>query len=227
MNISDKDLKKLWGLAAGRCSKPGCQKECIKFLQANDPTIIGEMAHVIAKSPKGPRGIMEGGKDEYENLLLLCPTHHREIDKAPEGTYPEGVLFEWKAKHEEWVRKLLEIPSYDNVQDLCLAIKKILIKNNISWKTFGPESSEAKRNPISNLKLIWDLRKLDMIIPNNTRMIQLIQNNEHLFSLSEYEAFVEFEEHAIAFERNCYDRTEGVPRFPMNFVEVIDHHVRI
>lgn len=49
MAISNTDLKKLWGLSAGRCSKPGCNEECIKFLDPNYPTIIGEMAHVIAK----------------------------------------------------------------------------------------------------------------------------------------------------------------------------------
>ena len=62
MSISAKDVKKLWGLAAGRCSRPGCAEVCIKFL-ADDPTVIGEMAHVIAKSPAGPRGVVAGGED--------------------------------------------------------------------------------------------------------------------------------------------------------------------
>lgn len=69
MSVSTKDLKKLWGMAAGRCSKPGCAVECIRFLDAGDPTVIGEMAHIIANKPDGPRGQPEGGEDTYENLI--------------------------------------------------------------------------------------------------------------------------------------------------------------
>jgi hypothetical protein len=60
MAISDVDIKKLWGLAAGYCSMPGCEEDCVKFLDPDDPTIIGEMAHVIAEKPKGPRGVKTG-----------------------------------------------------------------------------------------------------------------------------------------------------------------------
>ena len=77
MTISSKDIKKLWGLAAGRCSCPGCSEACIKFFRDGDPTVIGEMAHVVAKKPGGPRGVVSGGDDTYENLVLLCPTQDR------------------------------------------------------------------------------------------------------------------------------------------------------
>lgn len=50
MSISDKDIRKLWGLAAGKCSFPSCGVDCIPFLNAENPTIIGEMAHIIAKT---------------------------------------------------------------------------------------------------------------------------------------------------------------------------------
>ena len=86
MSIKDKDVKTLWGLSAGRCSRPGCDEPCIRFL-TDDPTVIGEMAHVIAKSPDGPRGVSDGGSDTYQNLILLCPTHHTEVDKAAPGTF--------------------------------------------------------------------------------------------------------------------------------------------
>jgi len=129
MAISNTDLKKLWGLSAGRCSKPGCNEECIKFLDPNYPTIIGEMAHVIAKKPEGPRGVEEGGEDTYENLILLCPTHHTEIDKAPEGTFPVEVIMEWKERHENNVKESFESPVYDNSQELAQDIKRILIQN--------------------------------------------------------------------------------------------------
>ena len=72
--IPEKDIKMLWGRAAGRCSYPQCQIECIAFV-SDTPFIIGEMAHIVAKAPSGPRGIPSCGDNTYDNLILLCPTH--------------------------------------------------------------------------------------------------------------------------------------------------------
>src|SRR5215213_839921 len=112
MAITEKDIKLLWGGAAGICSKPGCGEDCIKFVDVADPTLIGEMAHVIARKPKGPRGHAKGGTDHYSNLVLLCPTHHRLVDKAKPGTFSEELLLQWKADHEHSIRSRLAAPAY-------------------------------------------------------------------------------------------------------------------
>ena len=174
MGISAKDLKKLWGMAAGRCSKPGCSDECIRLLNADDPTIIGEMAHVIANKPDGPRGQQEGGEDTYENLILLCPTHHTEIDKAPEGTFTAEEIHRWKSVHEKNVKDSFRSPKHESMTELANAVKRLLVQNHQVWLTSGPESAEAKANPMSNLVEIWNLRKLDTIVPNNRQIINIV-----------------------------------------------------
>jgi hypothetical protein len=225
MSIPEKDIKMLWGLAAGRCSKPGCEQECVKFLSSEDPTVIGEMAHVIAKKPAGPRGVPEGGDDTYDNLVLLCPTHHTEVDKAPEGTFPADLLHQWKADHEDAVRKSLAVPSYATLPALCEAILRLLIENHAIWKQFGPDSEAASLNPLSNLSLLWDLRKLDSIVPNNSRITALIERHKGIIPISDYDICVQFSTHASAFERSAYSRTEGVPRFPIEFEKLIRRYV--
>jgi len=227
MAISEIDIKKLWGLAAGRCSKPGCMVECVKFLDAINPTIIGEMAHVIAKKPNGPRGIPEGGDDSYENLILLCPTHHTEIDKAPDGVFPSEVIHEWKHAHEEQVKNSFRSPHFANCEDFAIAVKRLLAKNKSTWSRYGPESNEAIQNPLSNLHEIWTLRKLETIVPNNRRIVQMIERNQELIDIKDYSACAKFVEHAEGFERNCYVRTEGVPRFPIDFERMIDRYAQI
>jgi 5-methylcytosine-specific restriction endonuclease McrA len=107
MPIADQNIKKLWGLAAGRCARPDCGTDCVRFFGA-DPTVLGEMAHIIARQPTGRRGVPGGGSNAYENLILLCPTNHTEIDKAPEGTFPVALLHGWKDAHERRVREALE-----------------------------------------------------------------------------------------------------------------------
>lgn len=227
MAILEKDIKKLWGLAAGRCSRSGCEQECIRFLGSNDPTVIGEMAHVIAKKPDGPRGQAAGGEDTYENLILLCPTHHTEIDKAPDGVFTVDLLYSWKRAHEERVRNSFLSQKYSDHHTFASAVKRLLIENRSAWKQYGPESLEATRNPISNLAEVWKLRKLDTVVPNNRRIIHLIEQNKGLIDVEDYSHCVALIEHAEGFERNCYVRTEGVPRFPADFEVMVDHYVGI
>ncbi len=224
MAISEKDIKKLWGLAAGRCSKPGCEDECVKFLDANDPTIIGEMAHIIAKKPDGPRGNASGGEDTYDNLILLCPTHHTEVDKAPEGVFTVEELNRWKSQHEQNVTNSFKSPKYSTKEEMAKAINILLSQNFTIWKNYGPESSEASRNPLSNLVEFWNFRKLDTIVPNNRKIINIIKRNSELFESKDLQYSFEFIEHAEGFERNCYERTEGILRFPTKFQEVINNY---
>ncbi|MBI5498475.1 MAG: hypothetical protein HY904_25965 [Deltaproteobacteria bacterium] len=105
-DISPKDAKLLWGLAAARCSKPDCRRHLVAHPTAGDPAkVLGEMAHIVAEKPGGPRGDATFPVDQrnaYANLILLCPTHHTEIDGQPLA-YPVALLHQWKAEHERWI----------------------------------------------------------------------------------------------------------------------------
>jgi hypothetical protein len=185
------------------------------------------MAHVIARKPDGPRGQADGGEDTYENLILLCPTHHTEIDKAPEGIFTVEQIYEWKQAHEERVRNSFLSPKCPDRFSLGSAIKRLLIENKAAWRQYGPESDEAQRNPMSSLADVWQLRKLDTIVPNNRRIIRLIEQNKEHIDINDYLHCVTFVEHAEGFERNCYVRTEGVPRFPIEFERLVDQYARL
>ena len=106
-SYSKKDIKILWGLAAARCSFPDCRMECILPADADDKTkTIGKIAHIVAHSNTGPRGdpdFPESERDRYDNLILLCPTHHDIVDVKP-YKFDVATLRDWKEKHEQWVR---------------------------------------------------------------------------------------------------------------------------
>jgi len=120
MEIPKKDLKILWGRAANRCSI--CKIELSadkKHKKSSYP--LGEQAHIVAENNEGPRGksiFSEKERSSYQNLILLCPTHHTEIDKAPED-FPIERLHMIKQKHEDWVRESLHgFPGWDvHIQD--------------------------------------------------------------------------------------------------------------
>ena len=222
MAISEPDVKRLWGKAAGLCSHPDCNNDCLPFLDLDEPTVVGEMAHVIAKKEKGPRGRPGGGDDTYANLILLCPTHHTLVDKAPQGTFSVETLLRWKADHEEHVTRSLNAPVFSDRDTLDAYIHSLLIANHTCWATYGPESSEAKRNPNSGAGHIWQFRKLSFIVPNNRKVISAIHTNRSLFDAPEYKLACQFVEHAEGFESNCTTPVEGVPRFPTAFGDLFE-----
>lgn len=192
----------------------------MKFF-GSDPTVLGEMAHIIARQPKGPRGLPDGGSNSYENLILLCPNHHTEIDKAPEGTFPVALLHQWKEAHERRVCEALSIKSYATRTELFRAIRFLLIDNHQIWKTDGPTSEEAQRNPLSNAAQFWQLRKICEIIPNNTKICAALDGSHHLLTPEEYSIAARFKEHAAGFAANAVQRVEGYPTFPQAFEEMV------
>jgi hypothetical protein len=217
MGISEADYKLLWGRAAGRCSNPTCRADLTVMLAPTNGYNVGEMAHIIAQREGGPRGRPGGGGDAYGNLILLCPTCHRMIDKAPNGTFTEAQLLAWKSQHEHEVRRIGEALRFRDIEDLKRSVCRKLRENRRIFETYGPHSTAAAADPGSNLSVVWDLRKLSTLIPNNTAIVNEIGSNQHLLSEAQYEVFLAFKDHAQAFEKNQYHRLDSYPLFPKEF----------
>jgi hypothetical protein len=217
MAISTLDIKLLWGRAAGRCSKPGCNEDLTRCPEQGRDYIIGEMAHVIAQAKEGPRGDGVGGDDSYDNLVLLCPTHHREVDKAPEGEFPASVLREWKAQREDRVRRLGEEERFESFDELRCLTSLLLAENHVTWKELGPQSEVAQRSPASNAFDLWQLRRMDKILPNNRHIMNVVRANIGLLNKEQAIAFAEFANHAESYEAHVYDRKDHYPQFPAGF----------
>ena len=178
------------------------------------------MAHIIARKKGGPRGVVGGGADTYQNLILLCPTCHRTIDKAPPGTYPEEMLYNWKNAHENAIREAGKEKRFLDVGALKRFCAPILAENKIIWENLGPNSDAAKSNPNSNIQKAWELRKIDKIIPNNKIIQNAIQANLELLDQEMLDAFLLFKLHASSFELSQYDRLDQYILFPIKFAEV-------
>ncbi len=107
MSIDARTRQILWGKAGATCAFPNCRRRLVRDASPNDrEVLVGEIAHIVAQSPGGPRRVAEipgGDVDGNGNLILLCHEHHELVDQQP-NTYPSERLLQFKADHEEWVR---------------------------------------------------------------------------------------------------------------------------
>lgn len=105
MAISDKTRKFLWAKSGNRCAM--CKTELISNTVTDEEFNIGEECHIISPKSSGPRHYPNHpGYDNYENLILLCKNHHKEIDTLTE-TFTEEILRYIKTNHENWVKKTI------------------------------------------------------------------------------------------------------------------------
>ena len=100
---SQSTLKILFALSGNRCAYPECTENIIEAAtEKSNALVIAQICHIHAISADGPRGSTELTDKElnsHENLILLCPTHHRKVDGQHES-YPPELLKQWKQTHE-------------------------------------------------------------------------------------------------------------------------------
>jgi hypothetical protein len=124
MSIGLKTHKLLWGRSGNKCAFEDCRHDLIADeTETDDESVIGDEAHIVAKSPDGPRGnspLTEEERDKYDNLILLCRKHHKIIDDQF-NFYTVDKLTEVKRTHEKWVKESLTIDVEKNKIDLTYA----------------------------------------------------------------------------------------------------------
>ena len=104
MGKSSRATKILFALAGNMCSMPGCNRRLVEE-GAQGHYVVGVMAHIKGERPRATRydpNMTTAQRQAPENLILLCPNHHTEIDKNP-GEWPVERLKGIKAKHERLV----------------------------------------------------------------------------------------------------------------------------
>ncbi|MCW3793885.1 hypothetical protein OM416_20030 [Paenibacillus sp. LS1] len=95
-----KNVLRTLALRSGNeCAYPDCPAEIVD--SEND--YVGELAHIEAAEPKGPRFNPEQTDEErrgLDNLMFMCHPHHTKIDNNIEK-FPVERLKEFKYNHEK------------------------------------------------------------------------------------------------------------------------------
>lgn len=94
----------LWIAAAGRCQFRGCNKPVSRDFLTKRAAKVGELAHIIADSPDGARGVAglsEKLADDANNLMLACYDCHARVDRnGKDNEYTAAQLQAMKREHE-------------------------------------------------------------------------------------------------------------------------------
>jgi len=114
--IPEKVRLRLWLRAGGRCEYKGCNDYLYKDSLTLADMNRGYIAHIISDSPNGARGEPSFSKEmskDFDNLMLLCDTHHRLIDREKVEEHPVELLKAYKKEHEDRIELLTSInPSH-------------------------------------------------------------------------------------------------------------------
>lgn len=126
--------KALFMLSRGTCYEPTCKTRVLRMTKTGTPRVNVQIAHIY------PLGEDEARYDEdyprtdlnkFKNLLLLCQTHHTEVDSELwEEYYQVEVLVKWKRTREGGLSNVLgELPPLvddEQFQDMLIdAISRI------------------------------------------------------------------------------------------------------
>jgi len=120
LNSADPVILELWVRAGGRCEFHGCNTCLLQDKLTTNEAKLADIGHIVARSKDGPRGndplpIKE--RNHINNLILLCPNHHRLIDrKNLEKRFPKELLQKYKEEHENRIKYLAGLgPEYETV----------------------------------------------------------------------------------------------------------------
>lgn len=217
MSINTEVKRKLWASSGGYCGKPDCHVDLFPFFKNGEITNIEELAHIIGQKEKGPRGDSDlpiSERDEFENIILLCPTCHTTIDKTPR-LFPVDTIIQWKKNHMESIKNIFLVPLFSSREEVKKYLRPIFIESKMIFDKYGPHSENEKTNQMAT-ELMWEKLAIQKLLSNNRLIQSAIENNQSLLRDNEFGLFIEFKIHREGFEYNKIsgDVNSTVPTFP-------------
>ena len=91
-------IKALFAKSGNQCAFP----ECSQVLVTDKNLFVGQLCHIEAVAPAGPRynhRMSNADRRAFDNLMVLCHPHHVEIDSDAE-TFTVDSLWAMKRDHE-------------------------------------------------------------------------------------------------------------------------------
>jgi hypothetical protein len=215
--------KRLFAASAGYCQNPACSHAL--FAEADGKAFhVAEMAHVFAASDQGPRGrsdLSEAERGAFENLIVLCANCHTMVDKAP-AAFPDTMMLGWKSEHAQKLASLFGVKIFTEREGARAAIEPFLAENRAIFDQYGPHIDLAL-SPESGAAERWERKMLTRILPNNNRILAIVDANRSLLVDRERATVELFRQHIDDLEAYHIEQIkEDAARFPPEMSSVLE-----
>lgn len=230
-SIATNIARKLWAQCGGFCQNPSCSKYL--FAEVEDDVVsLANVAHIIGHGKSGPRSEHELAdyidKDGLANLIMLCLECHKIVDEL-ENKFSVERMQAWKAAHEMKINSLFAFPQICTERELLEQVNEFLTENRVIFEEYGPSSEQALRGGSGDALTIWRRRCLDTILPNNQRIVGLIEANKRNFPYpwEIYRQMMGYRLHADSFRDNCLleKKVNDYKLFPREFDDFIKQNL--
>lgn len=191
-NLSKSTKQLVWFKAHGRCAM------CNAALYMDEKTMIkgnmGQYAHIIAAKPDGPRGDNELSSklaDDPDNIILLCPTHHKIIDDNP-NKFTVEYLHWVKNNHENRIERLVSIPPSNNSLVVCynpnVGKQRHEISCDAMYETIFPDRFpvsepirlESQESMTDNKHVYWEVEPMLLQESFNQKLKDKLKTASHI-----------------------------------------------
>lgn len=219
--ISQPARRYLLSESGGHCQNPTCRSDLHAVV---DGEVLAEMAHIIPASADGPRGddephLDETARSDPANILLLCPTCHTMIDRAPDA-FPANLLRNWKRTSQDAREAAFGTPTFDNRVEAHKYLARLLDSNHQIFRAYGPleDSHDEDR------AWMWKEMVKRNIVPNNAKIVAFLQANSRLLKADELTLANQFELHAqqLADRHINGNWAAATLRFPSGFNTIFE-----
>ena len=138
------DIKILFTRSGNRCAFPKCAAPIVV-----DGTLVGEVCHIKGVRPASARhdpNQAPAERHQYQNLVLMCPTHHTVIDDDEDG-YTVERLQRIKAEHEQKIIPLSDLEASTVAQAFMQNVSNVGQSGGLSAHTVNASNINVHGGP--------------------------------------------------------------------------------
>src|SRR5262249_35305740 len=150
---------------------------------------------------------------------------HTIIDKAS-ADFPDNMIREWKRKHIERIKSLFGAVKYPDRASARRAIEPLLNENRAVFDPYNPDN-DYRENPESEFAKVWQRKLRAIILPNNRKLLSILDANQLHLDQLEMDTLEEFRQHVDDLEaKHIGEENDNIAsRFPPG-MSIILHDLR-
>jgi len=162
MGVTVLTLKKLFALTGNECAFPGCD---LPIFDTEHKVLTGEICHIEAKSPDGPRyGASQTDieRNDFENLVIMCSAHHKIIDdESTRDQFTVQTLTKIKTDHER--RKHNTVVKPNVLYRVVESVRRVEARIESIQKSLGETSYLRAKYPLGYI--VFDIDHSNSVLP--------------------------------------------------------------